>query len=46
MVADWLEQIMVSECLEQRCTTHGPDPGPERVISGPRSMLKIQETSE
>jgi len=26
--------------LEQGCTTHGPNPTPERVISGPWSRLK------
>src|SRR6218665_1650770 len=29
----------------QGCTARGPDPTPERVLSGPRSRLKIQETS-
>ena len=27
-------------------TASGPDPAPERVISGPRSRLRIKETSE
>jgi len=31
--------------LYQGCTTRGPDPAPERVVSGPRGRLKIQETS-
>jgi len=25
----------------QGCTTHGPDPAPEHVLSGPRSRLPI-----
>jgi len=31
--------------LQQGCTTRGPDPAPEGVLSGPRSTLKIYEMS-